>query len=125
MVAAIIGAILFQTVSDDPRSTMLARRRQGMNCALETIERVRFAFHHNLKSLVVVIAAGFACRHFFLLHAARRLRVRTALGQTGAFNCRRRDFLLQFLFDTSLFENGGVHQLFLCEGYVCISRKRP
>jgi len=25
-----------------------------MNCALKTIERVRFAVHHNLKSLVVV-----------------------------------------------------------------------
>jgi hypothetical protein len=49
---------------------MLACRRQGVNCALETIERVRFAVHHNLKRLVIVIAAGFACRHFFLLHAA-------------------------------------------------------
>jgi hypothetical protein len=35
-----------------------------MNCALETIERVRFAVHHNLKSLIVVVAAIFACRHF-------------------------------------------------------------
>jgi hypothetical protein len=64
VVAAIIGAILFKAVSDDARSAMLARRRQGMNCALETIERVRFAVHHNLKSLVIVIAASFACRHF-------------------------------------------------------------
>jgi len=51
MGAAIISAIFFQAVSDNSRSTMLARRRQGMNCALKTIERVRFAVHHNLKSL--------------------------------------------------------------------------
>jgi hypothetical protein len=33
------------------------------NCALETIERARFAVHHNLKSLVIVVAASFACRY--------------------------------------------------------------
>jgi hypothetical protein len=33
------------------------------NCSLETIERARFAVHHNLKSLVIVVAASFTCRH--------------------------------------------------------------
>jgi hypothetical protein len=66
-------------VSYNARSTVLACRRQGVNCALETIERVRFAVHHNLKRLVVVIAAGFACRHFFLLHTARRCELEQSL----------------------------------------------
>src|SRR5258707_9706551 len=43
---------------------MLALRRQGMNRTLEAVERMRLAIHYHLKSLIIVIAAGFACRHF-------------------------------------------------------------
>jgi hypothetical protein len=35
-----------------------------MNRTLEAVERVRLAIHYHLKSLIIVIAAGFACWHF-------------------------------------------------------------
>ncbi|MBR1193956.1 hypothetical protein [Bradyrhizobium sp. AUGA SZCCT0160] len=63
MVAAIKGAGLFESMPDDARSAPLAGWCKGKNGALKAIESVRFAVHHDLKSLVVRISAGLATGH--------------------------------------------------------------
>ncbi|MCK1713077.1 MULTISPECIES: hypothetical protein [unclassified Bradyrhizobium] len=63
MLATEKGTRLLQAVSDDTDSTMIAGRRERVNGAFEAIERMRFAVHRDLKGLVIIIAAGFTCRH--------------------------------------------------------------
>jgi hypothetical protein len=83
-----------------------------MNCTLETIERVRFAVHHNLKSLVIVVAAIFTCRHFssFTPHGV------CEAGQPGAIfgDLRMLAALSPYSWLSPRLENGRVHQSFLC-----------
>jgi hypothetical protein len=43
-------------------AAMLAFRRERVNSAFKTIEVVRNAIHHDLDSLVIFVAATFACR---------------------------------------------------------------
>src|SRR5438552_15260372 len=45
-----------------------AARRQRVNGALKTVERVRLAVHQDLKRLVVLVPAGLAAWHLRLLH---------------------------------------------------------
>jgi hypothetical protein len=66
-------------MSDDARSAMLALWRQGMNRTLEAVERVRLAVHYHLKRLIIVIAAGFACR---ILPPSRRCEFEQPSWQT-------------------------------------------
>src|SRR5918995_6668297 len=63
VVAAIERAAVFQTVPDDTRAAMLAGRGKRVDRAFEAVECVRLAVHDDLKRLVVVVAAGFACGH--------------------------------------------------------------
>jgi hypothetical protein len=63
MIAAVKRAVFLKTVPNYSRSAMLACGRQGVNRALEAVERVSFAPHDHFEGLVVAIAAGFACRH--------------------------------------------------------------
>ena len=51
MVAAVEDAGLFEPMPDDARAALLAGGCKGMNRALEAIESVRFAVHHDLKAL--------------------------------------------------------------------------
>ena len=50
-------------MANDPDSTGRADRRQRMNRAFEAVETVGLPAYDNLKSLVIVIAAGFTSGH--------------------------------------------------------------
>jgi hypothetical protein len=63
MGTAVHGALGLDAVADDPAATVLASGRQGVNGALEAVEVVGSALGHNLKGLVVLIAANFALSH--------------------------------------------------------------
>ena len=68
-------AFLFEPVTDDMNTTIVAGRGQRMDRALKAIKGVRRAIHAHLKRLVVVISAGFAsghdCLSFWLGNGAR------------------------------------------------------
>jgi hypothetical protein len=66
MVAAEKGSVLLEAVSDDATSALLTTRGQGMDRALEAIEDVLLAAHHDLERLVVIVPAVFTCRHIGL-----------------------------------------------------------
>lgn len=55
--------ILLDTVSDNPATAMRAGRRQLVDCAFETVERVGLAIQNNLECLVVIISAEIASGH--------------------------------------------------------------
>ena len=58
----------FETMTDDPAFTVRARRREGMNRALEAVKDVRASRSHDLEGLVVVVSAHFTDSHeVFLL----------------------------------------------------------
>ena len=63
MVTAEKGAILLQSVAEDPDTTMVAGRRQSMDRTLEAVEDMRFPVHGDLKCLVVVVTAGLTYCH--------------------------------------------------------------
>src|SRR5690348_10657497 len=56
-------AVAFDAMSDDPAAAVVALGGQGVNCAFEAVERVRFARHHHFEALVVVISTNFALCH--------------------------------------------------------------
>jgi hypothetical protein len=60
MIAAVKDAVFFEPMPDNAYSTMFASWCEGMNGALETVECMRRAAHHDLKRLVVGVSAGFA-----------------------------------------------------------------
>ena len=60
MCTAIYLVALLHAVSDDPAITVGANRCKGLNCAFETIERVRVASHRDVERLVVFVPALFA-----------------------------------------------------------------
>jgi hypothetical protein len=74
MFAAIELIIIFQTVAYNARATMFACRRQLPDGAFEAVKGVCFAIHHDLKGLVVVVAARFADRHDITSGLINRLR---------------------------------------------------
>jgi hypothetical protein len=55
--------VLFDAVSDDAALAMRTRRREGLNGALEAVERPWLVIHHDLKALVVVVSTNFAFCH--------------------------------------------------------------
>src|SRR6266550_6453612 len=63
MLAAEECAFLFEPVTNDTNTAIVARRSQRMDCALKAVEGVGRAVHAHLKRLVVVISAGFASSH--------------------------------------------------------------
>src|SRR6266478_3340235 len=63
MLATKESAGLLQAMPDDADSTVIAGWRERMNGAFEAIIGMRLAVHRDLKRLVVVISAGFACSH--------------------------------------------------------------
>jgi hypothetical protein len=56
-------ASLLHAVPDYPATAVRTNRRQGMDRALEAIERVVFAGNDYFKRLVIFIFANFACSH--------------------------------------------------------------
>jgi len=79
MSTAIEIAMRLHSVANDLATAMLALRRQGVNRAFETIEKMRTASGHDLKRLVIFIPANFTLVHtsFQLLNTGRRrIRVR-------------------------------------------------
>ncbi len=67
-------AVRLDAVSDDLAPAVLARRREGVNRALEAVERVRRALDSNLEGLVVVVSADLAARHTRLILVWAALR---------------------------------------------------
>jgi hypothetical protein len=63
VIAAVEHTVFLKAMSNYSRSAMLARWRQGVNRALEAVERVSFAPHDHFEGFVITIAASFACRH--------------------------------------------------------------
>jgi hypothetical protein len=74
MFAAIELITIFQTVAYNARATMFASRRQLPDGAFEAVKGMCFAIHHDLKGLVVVVAARFADRHDITSGLINRLR---------------------------------------------------
>ena len=66
--AAIKCARLFDAMADDAAVTVRAARGQPMDRTLEAVERVAFAFHHDLEALVVVVSAVCTNAHSTMLH---------------------------------------------------------
>jgi hypothetical protein len=48
---------------DDPAAAMGARRREGVDGALEAVERVDFTAHNHLKTFIILVAANFTYAH--------------------------------------------------------------
>lgn len=63
MVTAIHHSVCFQSVTNDATFTMLARWCQCLNGAFKAVKKMRLAVFHNLKTFVVLIAAGFTSSH--------------------------------------------------------------
>ena len=55
--------VLLDPVSNDTAIAVRAMRRQRVNRAFETVERVMLALHHHLERFVIFVFANFACRH--------------------------------------------------------------
>src|SRR5207244_2101390 len=55
--AAIDAPFLLHAVADDAAIAVGASRREGLDGALEAVERVRGASHRDLKGLVVLVSA--------------------------------------------------------------------
>src|SRR5205814_7850111 len=55
--AAIHAPFLLHAVADDAAIAVGARRREGLDGALEAVERVRGASHRDLEGLVVLVSA--------------------------------------------------------------------
>src|SRR5437763_5170012 len=55
--AAIDAPVLLDAVADDAAIAVGARRREGLDGALEAVERVRGASHRDLEGLVVLVSA--------------------------------------------------------------------
>src|SRR4029077_16045616 len=63
MLAAEECAVLFQPVTDHADAAVLARRRQRVDRAFETVEGVGGAVHAHLECLVVIVSARFTSGH--------------------------------------------------------------
>src|SRR5690349_3667854 len=63
----------FKPMPDDPAAAMRTLRRQRMNRAFEAIEVMRNSIDHDLKWLVVIIAATLASRAPMPIPIRRRL----------------------------------------------------
>jgi hypothetical protein len=63
MLATKESTCLLQTMSDDPDSAMTTGWCEHVDGAFETIEGMRVSVHRDLKSLVILIAAGFTGCH--------------------------------------------------------------
>src|SRR4051794_2390003 len=63
MVAAVHLAAGFDAVADDVAIAVMAFRRQRVDRALETVERVTFTLRDDLERFFVVVAAYFAACH--------------------------------------------------------------
>jgi hypothetical protein len=67
MRAAEHGALLFDAMPEDVGSTVRACGGNAVNGAFEAVEGMRYAIHHHLKCLVVIVSAGFTSSHGVLL----------------------------------------------------------
>src|SRR6266536_3797346 len=56
-------AAFFHAVTDDVGAAVRASRRDAMDRAFETVERVGHPVHDHLKRLVIVVSASFASGH--------------------------------------------------------------
>ena len=56
-------SVRFDAVAHDTAIAVGTNRRQGVDRTLEAIEGVALSAHDNLKRLVIVVLANFACRH--------------------------------------------------------------
>jgi hypothetical protein len=70
VITTIEHALLLKAMPHYSCPAMLACRRQCVDRAFKAVERMGLAIHCDLKSLVIVIAASFACRHLNLLRTA-------------------------------------------------------
>jgi hypothetical protein len=57
---AVNGAVLFDTMANDPTPAVRTRGREGLDGALERIKHMRGSADHHGKGLVVDVAAGLA-----------------------------------------------------------------
>lgn len=72
MVAAIHLAAGFHTVADDVAITVVALRRERVDRAFETVERMALTVSDDLKRLVVIVPANFTPHHGSLSFARVR-----------------------------------------------------
>jgi hypothetical protein len=63
MLAAEECAFLFEAMTDDMNTAIVAGWSQRMDGALKAVEGMGPAVHAHLKCLVIVISAGFASGH--------------------------------------------------------------
>lgn len=63
MLAAEKGALSLEAVTDNTDAAMRAGRRQRVDRAFEAVVSVSFAAQNNLKSFVIIVAAGLADCH--------------------------------------------------------------
>ena len=55
--------VRFDAMADDTAIAVWASRRQRVDCALETIERVTLSAYDDFKGLVIIVLADFAFSH--------------------------------------------------------------
>lgn len=67
-------ALGLDSMPDDSTAAMFALGGQCMNRTFEAVERVRFAGHHDLKRLVIFVAADFTLLCHFMLPSLGRLK---------------------------------------------------
>jgi hypothetical protein len=91
MDAAEKALAILNPVTDDADSAMAAGRRHGVNGAFEAVEGMCLSLHRNLKCLVVVVAASFACGHGILPLAAEALEISSFQARPfhGGSSCQR------------------------------------
>lgn len=70
--AAEVDVVRLDAMPNNSDSAVIALGSERMNCALEAVERVCLASHHNLKRAVVVVTASVALRHDVILVCCRR-----------------------------------------------------
>ncbi len=61
--AAEENSVGFYTVADDFAAAVVTVGRHGLNSAFEAVEKPRFSVYGDLKSFIVIIAAGCTDRH--------------------------------------------------------------
>ena len=63
--------VRFDAMADDTAIAVWASRRQRVDCALETIERVTLSAYDDFKGLVIIVLADFAFSHTQFVRARR------------------------------------------------------
>jgi len=63
--------VRFDAMADDTAIAVWTSRRQRVDCALETIERVTLSAYDDFKGLVIIVLADFAFSHTQFVRARR------------------------------------------------------